>query len=153
MTDIRIFNSNGGEIVAELAFDIGLIGADLATDEGMETAVIMSWFSDAAAGPDDVLPQPGGDRRGWWADAYADVPGDVTGSKLWLLSREKQTQAVRKRAEGYGSVALAWMIADKVATAIDVVASFPQEGILGLAATITLPSGLQRKYAYQVIPK
>jgi phage gp46-like protein len=77
----------------------------LTQDEGLETAVLLSLFSDRIARQDDVLPS-GDDRRGWWADAYAEIEGDAWGSRLWLLSREKQTASVLRRAEEYASEAL-----------------------------------------------
>ena len=143
MTDIALLVSNPTDLSAgdDFTFDIGLLGADLASDDGMETAVILSLFTDARADDDDVLPVAGGDRRGWWGDAYADTPGDVMGSKLWLLEREKQTPDVLVRADQYAQDALAWMITDGVAATIDGTASFPAPGWWSLAIVITRPSG------------
>lgn len=110
-----------------------LAGGDLAAGRDLETAVVLSLFTDRLALPDDNLPDPSdGDRRGWWADWNARVsqtalaardPGPI-GSRLWLLSREKQTKDVRRRAEDYAREALAWMLEDEVADAIDIAAEW-----------------------------
>ncbi|MGI8839772.1 MAG: phage GP46 family protein [Caulobacteraceae bacterium] len=141
MTDIALKITDDGDFAA----DIFMAGADLAGDDGMRTAVVISLFTDARAGDDDVLPQPGGDRRGWWGDTYAEIPGDVTGSKLWLLDREKQLPSVLSRAQEYAGAALAWLVDDGVASAVKVVASFPVRGWLGLSVTVERPSGQARQ--------
>lgn len=107
----------------------------LANDADLETAVLISLFTDARADPDDKLPGAPGDVRGWWGDTV-DGPPDPLGSKLWLLSREKQTNQVRLRAEDYARDALAWMIEDGAADRIDVAASFPRLSWLVLQVDI-----------------
>ena len=84
----------------DLAFE-----EDLATDPGLETAVVLSLFTDRRALPADALPGGGNDRRGYWADAFSER---LQGSRLWLLSREKELESVRRSAEVYAQEALAW---------------------------------------------
>lgn len=127
------------------AADLALIAGDLATDEGLETAVIVSLFSDRRADDGEALPDGSTDRRGWWADAR----DDRLGSLLWLLSREKQMAVVLERARAYATQALAWLIADRVAAAVDVRAAFTRPGWLGLAVTITRPTGDQVAYRFE----
>lgn len=119
--------------------DLKISGNDLALDDGLETAVIVSLFTDRRARDSDVLPDGHTDRRGWWGDRFARVAGDQIGSRLWLLSREKQLPAVLTRAEEYAREALQWLIDDQIASAISVVASIPRTGMLGLAITIDRP--------------
>jgi phage gp46-like protein len=48
------------------AADLALIDNDLASDRGLETAVLLSLFTDRRAQPDDVPPSGDpADRRGW----------------------------------------------------------------------------------------
>lgn len=97
--------------------DLVLIDSDLASDPGLETAVLLSLFLDRRAEPDDVPPSGDpADRRGWWADQFSDVEGDRIGSRLWLLAREKATTETALRAKEYCLEALAWMVQDAVAT-------------------------------------
>jgi len=120
------------------AFDIALDGLNLATDAGLRTAVILSLFTDRRAEAYDVLPDASGDRRGWWADAYAD---DRIGSRLWLLAREKQQPQVLARAREYAEQALRWMVDDGLATRVSVTAETVRTGVLGLRIVITLADG------------
>jgi phage gp46-like protein len=113
---------------------------ELETDEGLETAVILSLFTDRLAGEDDELPDASDDRRGWWGDSFADVDGDQIGSHLWLLARQKQTSAVLQRARDYARAALQWLVDDGVARSVEVDAEYPQVGMLALAVTITRAS-------------
>jgi phage gp46-like protein len=106
-----------------LTGDWVLAGTDLASGRDLETAVIISLFTDRLAHPDDRLPDPAdGDRRGWWADWDSET-GPI-GSRLWLISREKQLEEVRLRAEDYCREALAWMLEDDVADTVEVTAEW-----------------------------
>lgn len=103
--------------------DLALIDgkADLATDLGLQTAVLLSLFLDRRAEPDDVPPSGDArDRRGWWGDEFLEVEGDRYGSRLWLLDRGKQTRETELRAKEYAREALAWMLEDRVVASLDV---------------------------------
>lgn len=68
------------------------------------TAVATALFTHRTALTDDRLPDPqSSDRRGWWADHEAELVrgGWPIGSRLWLISREKQSEETRQRAETY----------------------------------------------------
>lgn len=121
---------------------------DLETDEGLETAVVISLFTDARAADGDVLPDGGSDRRGWWGDGVPVVDGDQVGSKLWLLSRAKQTPDVLARAQQYAREALAWLVEDQVASGVEVIASVPRPGMLALEVTISRPKVSPVTYRY-----
>ena len=77
-----------------------------------------------------------------------NVDNDQIGSKLWLLAREKTTADVARRADQYAREALAWMVADGVARAVDIVADFPMPGALGISVTITLPDDATREFQF-----
>lgn len=99
-----------------------LSGGALDATRDLETAVILSLFTDRRAGDSDRLPDGSADRRGWWGDAT--VPDRPMGSRLWLLAREKTTPQMRLRAIGYVREALAWMIGDGIADRVDVSAEY-----------------------------
>jgi len=138
--------------------DIAMDGPSLLLGNDLQTAVLISWFSDAPASPDDNLPPNfvGGDPRGWWADTYAaledttlaPIQGDFTGSKLWQATLRPRNQDTLNWAQNEGRLRLAWMITDNVATTIDVTAQFVGQAGIGLIATITEPSGNVSRYAY-----
>ena len=114
-------------------------GAALADDEGLETAIVLSLFTDRRANADDELPGALNQRRGWWGDSFADVPGDRIGSRLWLLAREKQVPVVLQRAKEYAQEALQWLIEDGIARQVTVQAEVVRTGVLGLAIEIVRP--------------
>lgn len=94
---------------------------DLESDAGLETAVIISLFTDRRARDDDELPDPNNpDRRGWWGDLVAEVEDDQIGSRLWLLARSKTTPDILVKAKEYAEEALQWLIDDGAAQKIEV---------------------------------
>lgn len=142
MTDIalRWMNDHGDMVVA---------GADLLADDGLETAVLLSIGLDRRADDDDGLDDDV-DPRGWWGDSYADVPGDLVGSKFWLLAREKQLPAVAQKAQEFAQQALQWLVDDRVASSVVCQATWIADYTLGLAVTINRPNQqpFARQYQY-----
>lgn len=86
-------------------------GNDLQDENELKTAVLVSLFTDARASLAQV-PTPNSDRRGWW--------GAEIGSLLWLLQRAKSTQANLQVAISYIKNSLAWLIAQEIASSIEV---------------------------------
>jgi phage gp46-like protein len=132
--------------------DYALDALGLVEDDGLETAVIISLFTKRRANDDDVLPGNDNDKQGWWADAYPIVPGDKIGSRLWLLSREKQLQSVLNRAQEYAQEALQWMVDDGVAGSVVCQAQIVRQGLLGLSIAITQPgSNTPNYFKYELL--
>lgn len=138
MSDLAL-SFDGSTLTADLLFD----GFSLVTDDSLRTAVVISLFSDRRAVDDDRLPDGGNDRRGWWADTFAPIEGDRIGSRLWLLSREKQLREVVARAEEYAREALEWLIEDGVAASLVVTGSIPRTGWLRLDVEIVRPGNAE----------
>jgi phage gp46-like protein len=140
--------------------DTRVNGADLLLDEGLETAVILSLFCDARAESSDVLPDGETHRRGWWGDQFSTAINDRTGSKLWMLWREKRVAATARRAQQYGEESLAWMKDDGIAESVSVAAFFesiavltgsaarPYEYALVLEVRITKPDGTRESFRF-----
>lgn len=133
------------------AADLSVAENDLVLDEGLETAVILSLFTDRRSNEGDVLPDGQSDRRGWWGDAFPTVANDKIGSRLWLLYREKEQAAVLLRAKEYALESLQWLIEDQIAAAVDVIASVPRRGMLGLEIAITRPLTAPVVYRYEAV--
>lgn len=93
------------------------------------TNIIASLFTDARARDDDILPDGSTDKRGWWGDSFSDKK---IGSRLWLLSREKQLSSVLTRAQEYATESLQWMINENLIKSVTVTATNPSNGILML---------------------
>lgn len=136
-------------VMGEFGGDLVVDGLDLARDDGLETSVIISLFSDRRATPEQVPAElPRDDLRGFWGDVRPAVEGDQTGSLLWLLAREKQTPQTKARAEQYCREALAWLVEDKVATAVDVATEYVAMGWLLIQIDIYRPDGSAVRYRY-----
>lgn len=117
-------------------------------EDALRSAIIVSLLTDRRANIDDVIPDAPAsnqsippDRRGWAGDALADVSGDRVGSRLWLLSRKKQTEETRRLAIEYCQEALQWLIDDKIANSVLVVAEWTDGGRLNIGVTIILLNG------------
>ena len=136
--------------IKDIGGDITQIGFELATDDSLETAVVVSLFTDRRANGDDVLPDPAGGLRGWWGDSFAAKYGDKIGSRLWLLSREKQLPAVVSRAREYAEEALRWLVEDGIAKRVTVTAEIVRQGVLGLRIVIDRPDS-PATFAYQYL--
>ena len=141
--------------------DFTLVNGDLATDPGLQTAVVISLFSDRLAAVGDKLPNNSADRRGFWGDLPVDPAAqdagpsaaDLTGSRLWLLDRALQTPTTLRLAETYAQEALAWMVSEGVVGAVSAKASFTGEGQMELLITLTQAGGAaQYAYAFALGP-
>jgi phage gp46-like protein len=139
MDDIKIIYDKDGY------FDIDIKNGDIQTDEDIETAVLISLFCDRRANDDeiDVL-----DKRGWYGDLYSIQQNDKTGSKLWLLKREKLTALTIARIRNYSNEALAHLVEDKRVKDIDVnVEKLATEAVL-LTVKVTLFTNEIKQYQY-----
>lgn len=98
MADIRIVWSPD-----LMTGDWAIASGGLDTTREIVTAIAVALFSWRLAYKDDPLPNTSTDRKGWWGDhEAAELHGGwLIGSRLWLLVREKQTEATRARAETY----------------------------------------------------
>jgi phage gp46-like protein len=126
---VRLFATEEGMI------DLLLGSNGLALEDTLRSAIIISLLTDRRALPDDRLPEdiiPGQpippDRRGWAGDALSSLPDDRIGSRLWLLSREKQTEETRLRAIEYIREAVSWLITDGYASSVSIIAEW---GVMG----------------------
>lgn len=136
-------------VMTEFGGDLVLFGFDLERDDGLETAVIISLFTDRRASAEQIPPEyPQDDLRGYWGDITNASATDQTGSLLWLLAREKQLPQTLSRAEQYCREALAWMIDDLVSTRIDVVASYISKSWMLLVVDIYRPTGQAVRFQY-----
>lgn len=142
MADIRIVWSPEA-----MAGDWLLVDGGLDTTREIVTAVAVALFSWRTAYADDPLPNATSDRKGWWGDHEAAElhEGWPIGSRLWLLSREKQTEETRQRAEVYIREALDPFVKIRLCETYDLVVDW--FGFQKLGAEITLHRGPQGSIA------
>lgn len=141
--DVALFWDN-----TAFAADLGIVLNDLAVDPTLETAVMISLFTDRRAEDGDTLEAGETDRRGWWADTFNEVAGDKIGSRLWRLRRTKRTQEVLLLAEQYAREALAWLVEDRVAERLEISASFVGAEGWRLDIVVVRPKADPAKFRY-----
>lgn len=124
MTDLRLELDETG---ADLLLEEG----DLALDEGLETAVVVSLFTDRRVDVDERLPEEVDvedpppfyrQTRGFWAD----TAGDRWGSKLYLLSRAKALPATAAAAVAAVEEALEWLVRAQIVSSVSVDGAFQE---------------------------
>ena len=78
--DIVLILENG-------SFDLVIENGDFKNEEGFDTAIWVSLFTDARASESQVLiPE---NRRGWLGNLVSDVEERQLGSFLWLVEQRK----------------------------------------------------------------
>lgn len=127
--------------------DVVMGDREIIRDPGLETAVLLSLFTDRRSGTDDKIPDGTDDHRGWWGDTLAEA-GDTDGSLLWLESRSKILPNTPAQVEAYARAALQWMIDDGVAKSIKFITARISAVQIGLAISIVRPDGTVEKFRY-----
>lgn len=117
--------------------DLVVINDELMLDDSLTTAIVISLFTDLRVN----------EERGWWGDDF-NSDNHKTGSKLWLLNREKQLQSVLDDAQTYATQALEWLITDKHVKTYQVIASNPQHSVLLLTIIVTLLDGSEEQFTF-----
>lgn len=124
-----------------LVLDSGLLDES----EELATSLRVALGTDALSDVDEILPDPDStDRRGWWGDFEAELiwGGWPIGSKLWLLSRAKITDA--PSSEG-STVARAKQYTE------DAIRPFLDRGVATDQAVLATRVGLDRIYVHAVV--
>ncbi|MEQ8823850.1 MAG: phage GP46 family protein [Filomicrobium sp.] len=121
---------------------------DFELTDGLDSAIIVSLFSDRRAYADEV--QDPWKRRGWIGDLVSEEPNDRHGSGLWLYEQRRLTQdtAIGVRNEAVQS--LEWMQDEALVTQVEAdVLSYPEHRRVDLRITLQLLDGgvVQRAYA------
>lgn len=124
-----------------MRLQIGLNDATLSSysDDPLVRSVIISLFSWRIANDDDDVQD--GDRHGWWGDTYADIDGDLTGSRIWELLRHKVTPETLSMAQDFCEEALQWLIEDEVARDVNVSVERGDMGAVHVDVEIFKPDG------------
>lgn len=141
------------EDLSYIDLDYDLNAGDLLSDEGLESAIIISLFTDRRANDDDTLPDLGSeDKRGWWADQVADIEGDLIGSRRWIYcERAKTTQNILNSVKKADEEALQWLIDDNIAALVTVTTERqgdPSNSVLAELIEIKRVDGRSVSYDY-----
>lgn len=121
--------------------DIVIENGDLKADNGLQTAALISLFSNRRVTFEE-LPSGENDRMGWWADLVKEPGEDLIGSKLWLLERTgKILDTTAIDMESYLQGAFEWLLDDGLAASV--VVSAERNGLNEIrgSAEIRKPDG------------
>lgn len=99
-------------------WDMTFTNGDLTSTTGLDTAVLMSIYTDARASYSEVPEIQR--RRGWWGNIVSNYPNYEIGSKIWLLQQSRLDQNTLNLAKTYSYNCLSWMIDDGYITNINV---------------------------------
>ena len=122
--------------------DFAMLGSGLELGHDLETASLISLFTDAQADPGDIVYDT--DPAGTWIDTYAAledfallaIPNDRMGSKLWQVFARPRTQDTLNWLRNEIIRCHDWMIADGVASAVEADTFFTGPGGIGARVTI-----------------
>lgn len=129
-------------------FDIVIEDGDFANEDGFDTAVWVSLFTDARATVSQVLlPER---RRGWIGNIVSEVPERELGGYLWLVEQRRLTQDTLNEMIDYSRKALNYLIEDNIALKIEVTGEIiPRQGI-ELLIEITALDGVTSQHFIQM---
>lgn len=117
-------------------FDIVIENGDFANEDGFDTNIWVSLFTDARADVSQVLVPE--NRRGWLGNLVSEIPERQLGGYLWLAEQRRLNQDTLNEITDYVRKSLEWMVTDGIAVEIDVKGQIiPRTGI---AASVTITS-------------
>jgi phage gp46-like protein len=127
--------------------DWSMTNGGLTVGSALETAVLLSLFTDRVRSVDFQLNDGTTDPRGWWADTFEASP---IGSNLWELERVKKTDqtTIPLQARDYCNAALQWLIDDGVAATVATTATWITPSVLQIVVTIAKPDGTKVAFSY-----
>lgn len=127
--EIKLEMSNG-------AFDVVIENGDFANEDGLDTNIWVSLFSDARADISQVAAPE--NRRGWLGNLVSEVTGRQLGGYLWLAEQRRLNQNTLNEILDYIRKSLEWIITDGIALKIDVTGAIvPRTGIVANAKITT----------------
>lgn len=119
----------------------------MSREDLLRRAVTISLFTWRRAGADDPLDDA--DRKGWWGDSMPTAPGDLIGSRLWLLQRRTITPDTLHDAQEYAEEALRWMTEDEIVTAVTVTVERQDINRVNLQVRLTESNGETLQLAFE----
>ena len=135
MSDLA-FLANG-----DLDADLKIENGDYSEDKGLQTAVLISLYTDRYVDPEDLPPNIS-DPQGWWGDSLLDKEGDRWGSRLWVYDRiGKINTDTRNGMRSACEEALEWMVDEGIAEKVVVSAVLVQNTRIDISIEIYRPVG------------
>ena len=96
--------------------DLDTPNRDALKTAGLESAILVSLFSDRRAAADEVADPLR--RRGWICDLVSAIPGDRHGSGLWLYAQSRLTETTAASVAAEARNALDWLIQEGLCNSV-----------------------------------
>ena len=125
-------------------FDLILDGAEFGTVDGLETAIVISLFTDARAKASQVKSPDR--RRGWVGNILNIETGRQLGSRLWVYDQSRLTPDIMNAVAEEAKRCLFWMVQDGVARSINAGVEKISERAINIVIDIVTASGENRRY-------
>ena len=120
-------------------FDLVIEDGDFKNEEGFDTAIWVSLFTDARASESQVLAPE--NRRGWMGNLVSDVEEREVGGLLWLAEQRRLTQDSLNEIVDYVRKSLNWFIEDNIAQKIEVSGEIVPRSGIAISIIITTSDG------------
>lgn len=144
-TDLVLTQDDEG--IFDLVLDEG--AGDFETTDGLETAIVVSLFSDRRAYAEEVADPM--KRRGWIGDLVSDVPNDRHGSGLWLYEQSRSRQETVVGVRNEANQALQWMIQERLLLSTTArIANVPDIRTFRLVVATETAAGGESVRAYEI---
>lgn len=126
-------------------YDLTVVDGVLESTAGMETAIIVSLFTDDRASVDNVAtPQ---NRRGWVGNILTAPIGRSLGSVLWVYEQSRITKNILNQVRVAAQESLDWLVEDGIAKSVIVsVQEVRTRGII-ININIQTPQGKNQRYS------
>ena len=112
MQDILIKKDNNN------LYDISFENGDFKLTDGLDTAIVLSFFTDGRADSSEVSEPIL--RRGWIGNEQNENEDDYFGSKLWLLDQARINDETSNRSTSFSQDALSWMLDSGYVTKLNI---------------------------------
>lgn len=126
-------------------YDLVVNENDFQKVDGLQTAILVSLFTDKRAPASSVLDPAR--RRGWVGNILTAQSGRELGSLLWLYEQSRLTIDIRNAVIAETRAALNWLIEDGIALSVKVNLLDEAETGISLLIDIVSPNGDVRNYS------
>jgi len=125
-------------------YDLVTEGGSLASAEGFESALVVSYFTDSRAPA--VQVQEARHRRGWAGNISTILNERQLGGLLWLLDQVRIVADTLNLAEGYARGSLDWMAEDNVIRSVAIKAEKIGTRTINILTDITSIDNTVKRY-------
>lgn len=139
MADIDFFKTEDGFFDLQIDSD-----GDLEHSESIDTAILMSLFTDVRALPSEI--EEASLRRGWFGNFTNDDVTYQIGSKFWLRDQSRVTDETVNYLVDEAKKSLNWMLEDNIISNLEVTGfKIPLENKIQLNINFIIDNNLVQK--------